>query len=352
MTRADEVNARRRRQGTHPKLAGGLRTRFLRGVEGIEVDLIDGPTNPYRAIYAMVLSTWLPFGGWTRECWEEADLATRIEVVRAALALKAYPPALEAPKFTFEVSGVSRSSFDQIARARIGVAFASLGTRDNDFSEIPFRISEGTWRDSARLERKKGAIRHAHRAYHEEVSLRGDEYWDPTFESAREILPMSLCWRFHMTVSYAALRGFCAQRMTFSEQSDTVAVAWLLRDRMMKPDAYPLLGAYLRPRCDGVRRCLFHVPGDESEHFRGLNLSCGRNPQSPAPDPEFLREYADHQCPSTDPVAFREQIGVPIPGPHEERPEDFELTVRDETLFTRDDDFGRPRSGSPPEPVQ
>jgi thymidylate synthase ThyX len=352
MTRASEVNERRRRQGTHPKLADELKTRFLRGVEGIEVDLLDGPMNPYRSIYSQVISTWLPFGGWTRKCWEDADIETRVQVVRAALAIKAYPPALEAPKFTFEISGVSRSSFDQIARARIGVCFASLGTRDNDFSAVPFRISENTWRDANRLAKKKEAIRHVHRVYHAEVAARGPGYWDPTFETARELLPMSLCWRFHMTVSYAALRGFCAQRMTFSEQSDTVAVAWLLRDRMMKADAYPLLGAYLRPRCDAAGRCCFHVPNDESEHFRGLNVSCGRNPQMPGADPEFLREYADHQCPSTDPMVFREQIGIPIPEANEERPEGFELTIRDNSLFCEDGPFVRGRSGSAPAPVK
>jgi hypothetical protein len=254
---------------------------------------------------------------------------------------------MEEPKFLFEISGVSRSSFDQIARARIGVSFASLGTRDNDFSEIPFRLSESNWRDPVRLERKKAAIRAAHAVYHEEILSRGPDYWDPTFETAREILPISVCWRFHMAISYAALRGFCAQRMTFSEQSDTVAVAWLLRDRLMKADAYPLLGAFLRPRCDYVGRCSFHLPGDESEKFRGLNVSCGRNPQI-GDCSEYVAEYADHQTPSTDPETFRIQIGIPIPGPNDERPETFELTSRDLELFEDRTSFRCEVSGTDP----
>lgn len=348
MNRADEIRETRRRYGTHPKMAEDFRTTFLRGVEGVEVDLLDGPTNPYRAIFAQVLSTWTPFGSWTRDRWADADVRTRSHVVRAALSSKAYPPAMEAPKFVFEISGVSRSSFDQIARARIGVAFASLGTRDNDFSEIPFRLSESNWRNPELLERKKAAIRVAHRAYHEEIRSRGPGYWDPTFETAREILPMSVCWRFHMTVSYAALRGFCAQRMTFSEQADTVAVAWLLRDRLMKADAYPLLGAYLRPRCDYARKCCFHLPGDESENFRGLNVSCGRNPQI-GDCSDYVADYADHQCPSTDPETFRNQIGITIPRASEERPETFELTARDFEMFRADVEvFPRSRSGLAP----
>lgn len=325
----------------------GPKTRFFRGVEGVQVDLIDGPVNPYRAIYAQVLSTWTPFGTWTRDHWSNASVETRLDVVRAALSAKAYPPAMEEPKFLFEISGVSRSSFDQIARARIGISFASLGTRDNDFSDIPFRISESNWRDPVRLERKKNAIRAAHAVYHEEILSRGPGYWDPTFETAREILPMSVCWRFHMAVSYAALRAFCGSRMTFSEQSDTVAVAWLLRDRMMKADAYPLLGAYLRPRCDYSGKCGFHLPGDESEKFRGLNISCGRNPQV-ADCTTYVDDYADHLCPSTDPEAFRLQVGVPIPEAREERPELFVPTSRDLELFDDEESFRCELSGRDP----
>ena len=346
--RLEEIRETKKNFGSEPTMAKVPETRFLRGVEGIEVDLLDGPVNPYRALYAMALSTWTHFGNWSRARWEDAPVGTRVAVVRRVLAAKALPLAMESPKFLFEVSGCSRSSFDQIARARVGVVFASLGSRDNDFSATPFRISEATWRDPDALARKKAGIRAAHEAYIREVADRGEDYWTPTFETAREELPLSVCWRFLMSINYASLRGFCSRRMTFAEQSDTVAVAWLLRDRLMQPDAYPLLGAWLRPRCDFTRSCTFHVPGDESEVFRGLNTTCGRNPlRAPC---DYAEEFADHRCPSTDPEAFKAQIGVQIPGPDEERPETFELTERDEELFR---DCGNPfpagRSGSGPE---
>lgn len=330
--RARELDELRDRFGTRPSMArDGIRTRFVRGVEGISVDLIDGPENPYRAIYAMAISTWTPFGTSSRARWEEATPETREAVVRRALSAKALPLAMEAPKFTFEVSGPSRASFDQIARARIGVVFASLGGRDNDFSDVPFRISESTWRDPERLASKKAAIRAAHVGYAEEVARRDDSLMGPTFETAREALPMSVCWRFVMSINYAALRGFCSRRMTFSEQPDTVAVAWLIRDRLMKADGFPLLGAYLRPACDYRGVCGFHVPGDDSEAFRGLNVSCGRHPLARPCD--YLKEYADHQSPGTYRDAFEAQVGCPIPGPGEGMPADFELTPRDRALF-------------------
>jgi hypothetical protein len=345
MNRADELREIKERFGSCPTMAARPRTVFVRGVEGIEVDLLDGPMNPYRSLYVMALSTWTHFGDWGRKRWREADVETRIAVVRMVLAAKALPLAMESPKFAFDVSGCSRSSFDQIARARVGVVFASLGSRDNDFSATPFRISEATWRDPARLERKKAAIFAAHAAYVTEIAYRGGDYWSPTFETCREQLPLSVCWRVVMSINFAALRGFCARRMTFSEQSDTVAVAWLIRDRLMKSDAYPLLGAWLRPRCDFVRKCTFHVPGDDSEIFRGLNVTCGRNPLAAPCD--YVAEFADHQCPSTDPEAFKAQIGVKIPDPDEERPETFELTERDLELFHDDGPFDDGLSGSP-----
>lgn len=331
MSRAKELDALRDRFKTKPSMAEVPKTRFVRGVEGIWVDIIDGPENPYKAIYAMAISTWTPFGSSTLRRWDEASPQTRYEVVRHALEAKALPLAMEAPKFTFEVHGVSRASFDQIARSRIGVVYASLGGRDNDFSDVPFRISESTWCDPERLESKQRAIRAAHVGYIDEIERRDSSYMGPTFETARECLPISVCWRFVISINYASLRGFCSRRMSFSEQPDTVAVAWLIRDRLMKSDGFPLLATYLRPACDYRGNCGFHVPGDRSEAFRGLNVSCGRHPLAAPCD--YLLEYADHQSPGTYRGTFEKQIGIPIPGPGEDMPENFVLTTRDHSLF-------------------
>ena len=67
------------------------------------------------------------------------------------------------------------------------------------------------------------------------------------------------------------------QRLMFSEQADTVAVAWMMRQRMM--EKFPLLGSYLRPASDWAKRCLEHVGNDEMSQAFGCLFRCsGRWP--------------------------------------------------------------------------
>lgn len=327
MSRADEIEIKRRQYKTKPLEDQLPRTWFLRGIDTLWVDLVDGPRNPYKAIFSMVTSTWRHWNGHALAQWDDTDPKVRVEVVRAALEAKTLPLANEAAKFTFEVGGLSRSAFDQIARVRIGAVIASLGS-GCDMSNWAFRISERVWQDEDLLAVKMTALKNAHAAYHFEVDRRGDKATDPTFESAREVLPMSTAWRFVISINYAALRGLCARRMCSEHQPDTVAVAWLLRARLLYADAYPLLGAYLRPACDAAGRCLFHKPGDDSEFFRGLNTSCGRNPLGAPCD--YVEDYATHQSPNTD-SKLLDALGVPKS--HEQRPEHHELTARDRELF-------------------
>ena len=324
MTRLELIRQKQRQYGTASRCDVPLRTRFFRGVEGITVDLVDGPANPYRALFVMVTSGWRHFARRGLDQWRESTPATRVEVVRHCLDANTLPNAMEAPKFTFEIRGLSRSAFDQLVRSRIGVIYSSMGGAVSDLSDAAFRISERAFGRDA--EARKGALRAAHRAYHEAVS-RGE-----SFEAARELLPLSLCWRFTMAINYAALREFCAKRMQAEHQPDAVAVAWLIRDRLLKWDAYPLLGAYLRPHCDRVGHCCFHQPGTDAEFWRGnLNAPCGRNPlRGPC---GYSRELAVFAEPNTDFSTLSAQLGIPMPSPAETDPRRFDLTPRDRALF-------------------
>lgn len=326
--RVDEILDLRRKLQTLPQQAPPLDTRFFRGVEGIRVQLVDASSNPYRAMVAMATSTWGSYSADVAKRWDDMKPEHRFTVVRSVLSFQALPLALEAAQFTFAVSNVARWSFDQIARARIGVVFASLGTRDNNHADVAFRFHEATFRDARKLSM---AISTALEAKDRYAAFMEDGVG--SWQEARELLPISSCHRFVMSLNYMALKNLCGKRMSFSEAEDTVAVAWLLRDRLSKPDAFPYLAAWLRPRCDFSRACGYHRAHTMAEAFGCLYRSCGRNPIRSAPGfPEIDYEYADFNEACSDRETMQKQLGIEIPSASEERPEE----ITSETLMARD----------------
>jgi hypothetical protein len=342
--RVVELERMREQLGTAPSAMPPRETRFYRGVEGIRVDVVDGPRNPYKAMYCMAVSTW-GTGVWSSslagvvdrtaidERWEQASPEARFYVVNAVLAFQALPLALEAPKFTFAIENLSRWSFDQIVRARIGFVASSLGTRDNCHLDMAFRMHETTWRDP---EKRQSFVANAiaTKERYGEIVDRGKGSW----QEARTWLPISVVHRFVASVNYMALRGLCAKRMSFSEAEDTVAVAWLLKDRLERGDGFPLLARWLRPRCDFAGACGYHKAHTLSEAFGCLFKSCGRNPVRSAPgNPELDYDYADFNESCSDAETISRQLGIRIAPAGVDVPSADDgpetLTVRDRFLF-------------------
>lgn len=330
--RVAELLALREKLNTLPHQAPALDTRFFRGVEGIQVQLVDGPSNPYRAMVAMATSTWGSYAADVARRWDEMEPEYRFAVVRSVMSYQALPLAMEAAQFTFTVSNVSRWSFDQIARARIGVVFASLGTRDNNHSDVAFRFHDATFDDPLKLSMAVNTALIAKSRYGEFVKA-GVGSW----QEARTLLPISCCHRFAMSINYAALRNLCSKRMSFSEAEDTVAVAWLLRERLLAGDAFPYLAAWLRPGCDYSRACGYHKAHTMAEAFGCLYKSCGRNPvKSAAGMPPIDYEVADFNEACSDRETMIRQLGIEIPEAGDARPEDItpeDLSIRDRWMF-------------------
>ncbi|KKN86939.1 hypothetical protein LCGC14_0265020 [marine sediment metagenome] len=295
---------------TMPQEAPDTDTEFHRGVEDIDVRLIDWPANPYKAMFTIATSTW--GGVYQTYKWAEAEPEARLFVVKAVLNRKSLPNAMEAPSFTFEIAGPSRSAFDQIARARIGAVFGSMGWRDNNHSNIGFRVPESIYQDGDRLIRFMQACKVAKDAYVDELAT-GQSNW----QDARAVLPISACHRWSMGINYMALQNFMSKRLMFSEQADTVATAWLMRREIRI--RFPLLASYLRPASDHARRCLEH--GDQiGESFHNLFQCSGRWPCEQTGD-----KYTFNTA-CTDRETIMGQLGMHIPRGNEEMP-DPEITL-------------------------
>jgi len=126
--------------GSKPRELEERPTKYHRGGEAVSVRLVvpDTAVNYYAGMFVMAVSTWGgPYDSGVDK-WNSAPIPSRMATVRAILQRQALPLALEHPQFLFEVTGCSRSAFDQIARLRIGTTFSSMGTRDNALPEHSF----------------------------------------------------------------------------------------------------------------------------------------------------------------------------------------------------------------------
>jgi thymidylate synthase ThyX len=291
---------------TNPSENTTNETKFYRGVEGIEVNLVDWPTNPYRALVTIATSTWGNVGNLNR--WENMSPEARLYVVNAILNRKCLPNAMEAISFTFDIAGPSRSAFDQIARARIGAVFGSMGWRDNSQADIGFRVPEGIWKNEERKNRFIEGRLKDKEDYLAELDT-GQSNW----QDARAVIPISACHRWAMAMNYMALSSFMSKRLQFNEQADTVATAWLMRERIK--EKFPLLASYLRPASDHARKCVEHV-GDEMAQAFGCLFQCsGRWPCDLASDKFTFNE----SCSDRDTMI--EQLGIYIPEGAEDLPD-------------------------------
>lgn len=313
-----ETDDLRKTMGTLPDEDAELKTDFHEGVSGMTVELVDYPLNPYKAMYVLATSCW----GKKINKWDDTSVKGRVAVVRAVLDRLALPLAYEAPKFTFAIENIPRWSFDQIARARLGVVFSSRGTRDNSHRDAGFFIHDDIWEDDELREEFKKAALHCKEVY-DKILIKGTG----SYQSARSILPISNTHAFSMSINFAALSSMCSSRMKFCEADATVAFAWLLREEINK--VFPLLAAYLRPACDFTKKCQYNKAYYLSNCFGCLFKSCGRNECS------GNEEYHTENKVCSNREKIMEQLNINIPISSQERPENFILTAIDNHLFNK-----------------
>jgi len=286
MSRQEDVEQLRDVMGTSPQRSFVNVTGYVRGGESIDVRPISGfDENWYRGMFIMATSTWGGPYDSGMEKWNRATVDARMQVLLAIVQRKALPLALEHPQFLFEVSGCSRSAFDQIARARLGVTFSSMGVRDNSHADTDVIVPPKIHDDAESLARFQDGIEAMKNAY---VGLleQGQKSW----QDARAVLPMGMMHRFCISINYASLSTLCGKRLQFCEQYDTVAVAWKLRQALTR--RYALLGVALRPSCDFARRCTYHEANSLGEAFGALFRGCGRW-EDPYPLYEFNESAAE-----------------------------------------------------------
>ncbi len=323
------INELRRVMGTLPDQDPKLETKFLKGVEGISVKLIESViANPYKPMYILATTCW----GKEVDKWEMTSPENRFEVVKAALRGQALPLALEVPQFAFAVEGPSRAAFDQIARARLGVVFSARGMRDNNWKDASIRIPTALWPTEDEIQifdEWRSNIIKTPTAEQQKAIDKCNIFWNikrvmcdvkqtyadivdvgkGSWQAARCVLPLYVVYGFSFSINFMALRNMCSTRMKFCEMEDTVAIAW--QTARAVSEAYPLLGSFLRPGCDWAGKCQYHKSYTLSEMFGCLFKECGRNS---CPD---SNDYAEFNETCTNYKDLEEQLGIHITRPDE-----------------------------------
>lgn len=292
--------------GTLPNRTEEIKTKIFFGCEVLEVELIDSPKNPYKAIFAIATATW---GDNKYESkWKKLNPFERYIVVNSALKGKTLPTALEAPKFTFLVRGLPRHCFDQVARTRIGSGFGSIGCRDNSKLDSDF-ILYSEYQD---MIAKDPSVAHNISLHLEKMKLM---YFDvirngkESYQVARSLLPMSYHHPFVYTQNLASLLGQCKRRMCFGEEEFISGLHWYIRESIFSQKlGLRLIANAMRPACDFAGKC-FYSKQDGSELFGNLFTGCGRW--------RFGLEYSEFNKSCTDKKGLEKQMKFKIPNPED-----------------------------------
>ena len=301
----ERMDVLRELMGTLPgKDQPAPKQRFVSGVKDIKVELIPGsyPTNPYRAMYAMATTCWGTRGSdghYAVDKWPQTLPEHRFMVVKAVLSGQALPLALESPTFAFAVSGPSRAAFDQIARARVGIVFSARGMRDNSWEDAQFRIPSALSQGDGIMESVATESMITSLKAYKAIMNSGKGTW----QAARAVMPMNVVYAWSMSMNLMAMMNLLSNRLKFCEQEDTVAVAWLVRERMK--ETFPLLASYLRPGCDRAKSCVYHKDYTLSEAFGCLFRGCGRWPDT-------ANAYQEFNESSSEPDLIARDLGIDV----------------------------------------
>lgn len=283
----------------------------------MKVEMLDYTKNPYRTMVEMSLQTWRQYA----YKWKELSAEARFEICKLILQKKALPLALEHPTFSFQCLHVDRSTFDQIARARIGIVFASRGQKDDNLHSAGF-VLPSVIHGSDYENEVKDVVLKCKDLYVKLV----EEYKIPNW-AARSILPMYTDHGFIFSANYMAIQNLLSKRLETTEQEGCVALSILIREEIKKK--FPLLAEYLRPSCDFTKR-------DMNAAYNGFSDTVGVPHISDNRQPGYDKEKypAKWQTPCTNIRHVEFLTGINLPKPEEWKDYSWaDLPESDKLLF-------------------
>lgn len=244
------------------------------------VKLVEVPPNPYKYLVRCASSTWgdgeLGPGHGSTQKWEKLTPEGRYLVAISVLTGNTLPVAPESVTSLWEFNGFPRHSFDQFARMRIGAGICSIGARDNNKLDCPWVLypelsDELLKNDDLKMQFDNWTVKT--KDLYESILNTGKGSW----QMARAVLPMSYNHSWTAYINILALKGQMARRLMPCEETPMVLMFWRMRSELEKH--FPLIANYMRPACDGPKKCIYHGGAEGlTKYFSNLFAGCGRWP--------------------------------------------------------------------------
>lgn len=288
-------------------------------IADMKVTLMDYPVNAYKTMVNMAMKTW----GNESDKWNSLSEDERFEVVKMILNKKVLPLAAEHPTFSFSVDRISRAGFDQLARTRVGIVFASKGQKDDYLDDLGFIIPTrliGT-RFEVIIKRSVEVSKEIYSC----MSKDGIPNW-----ARRCVLPMYCEHSFIFSANFNCLQQMLAKRLETTEMEDVVAFSLLVRNAIA--EQYPLLSYWLRPSCDFTKKDMTAVYNGFSDIVSVPHSSDNRQNGY---DKQKYPPTWDEPC--TDIVNVCKLLGVKMPEKEFKQIESFDdLELVDQKRFLED----------------
>jgi flavin-dependent thymidylate synthase len=212
---------------------------FLSGLDGIVVNLLEGPDIGYDNTAALMSAA-----PWTDDVSFE-ELNT---ICKAQKTGKLMGNFEEAMKFTFFIGGISRACTHQLVRTRVGACMSQESGRVCDWRHKYVRIPR-TVDSSGFKEKYEWTVEVAKTLYVEMLDA------GVPAQDARRVLPIGITTYLYETINFRALKGLAANRMCPSQADWEINyVMWLIKDTV--EEKYPELARQLVPRCCLIGKCI------------------------------------------------------------------------------------------------
>lgn len=185
----------------------------VRAENDVDVDLVMYP--PWEQVKRVLVDGSLASFGFKPDKYDELTEEEREYMIDVLMDDGVLPNILEAPKYTFYISGISKTILAQITRARIGAGFISVTSADFDQRDVgyvlPDAIKGTDW--------EADFTAHARGAYELYAAMIEDNGTDQIpLEQAREILPFAH-HNYHIaTFTYRSLLNLWETRRCTASQ--------------------------------------------------------------------------------------------------------------------------------------
>lgn len=247
-------------------------SKTLEGINGIKLEILDGPGNPekvYEKIFDMTMETFRPESSE----WLPKNEENIKKIVRDVMEGNTLRNALESIKIAFRFENVSRTMTHQWVRTRIGAGYTQLSERANDVGDVPVRIPYPIAEDSELKEEWEEAIEKVKDVYKKSLD-KGKHTQD-----ARFILPQGTVSHISTTMTLNTIENVIKRRGCLNMQWEIHYATMMLARWIQQWDDIGIIGEKMKPLCDKKGVCVW-----ENYDF----APCGRHP---LPDDYEEKEY-------------------------------------------------------------